>query len=69
MKVTQCQKSQKFSLSGLTQSDMIALYHEVSHTLKTKIAQALIESTDADQCLDEFNCTPEEFWKNVGIEL
>ena len=69
MKLTRCQKSEKFSISGLTETEMIELYYEVGYSLKTKIARILIESTDDDQCLDEYGCNPEEFWKRVGIEI
>ena len=69
MKLTRCQKSKKFSISGLTETEMIELYGEVGYDLKIKIARILIESTDEDQCFEEYGCNPEDFWKRVGIEL
>lgn len=69
MKLTKSQQSGKFSMSGITETEMIELYGEVGYSLKTEIARILIESTNEDECFEEYGCNPEDFWKRVGIEL
>lgn len=69
MKITQSQLSGKFSISNLTESDMVALYHVATEPMKSKIALALIESTDEDECENEYGYGATEFWRNVGIEV
>ena len=69
MKVSQLQKSGKFSISNITESEMIALYHQSDDSLKSKIGKVLIESKSEEEYRDEFDCTPQEFWANVGVEV
>ena len=69
MKVSQLQKSGKFSISNITESELIDLYHQSDNSLKSKIGKVLIESKSEEECKEEFDCTPQEFWANVGIEV
>ena len=69
MRVTQTQRSEKFTISNITESEMVSLYHQVNEPLKSKIAQSLIESRDDEECIDEYGYDSETFWKNVGVEM
>ena len=56
----------KFSISMLTDSDLISLHNATGDkTLRNKIYQVLLESRDEEEILNEFECTPEEFWANA----
>jgi hypothetical protein len=56
----------KFTISMLTDSDLISLYNATGdETLRNKIYQVLLESKSEEEILDEFECTPEEFWRNA----
>lgn len=69
MKISQLQKSGKFSISNITESELIDLYHQSDNSLKSKIGKVLIESKSVEEYRDEFNSTPEEFWLNIGVEV
>jgi hypothetical protein len=56
----------KFTISMLTSSDLISLYHASGdERLRDKIHQVLLESKSEEEIFDEFECTPEVFWANA----
>lgn len=68
MRITQNQASQKFTISNLTESELIELYHCVDDKMRRSIYNALLEAQDEQQIMDEYGLTVEEYLANVGVK-
>ena len=70
MKITQTQKTKKFSFSAVSYQEMIEMHNALSSNseLKDLIKQALYESVDEDEILEEYSCSIAEYWANVGMD-
>ena len=70
MKITQTQKSKKFTISNITDSEMIKLYlHSDNVKFRQAIAKALIESTDEEAIQTEYGYGVTEYFQNVGVSI
>jgi len=69
MNITPSQRTGKFTISGLTDTELMEIANAFPsyHDLVAKIKQSLYDSTDSDEIMDEYGLTVEEYWKNAGL--
>lgn len=68
MKITQSQKSQKFTISNLTMDQLILIHNSIDDAkIERVIYQALLESLDEETLSEEFGIDPDQYLVNAGL--
>lgn len=68
MKITQSQKSQKFTISNLTMDQLILIHNSIDDAkIERVIYQALLESLDEETLSEEFGIDPHQYLVNAGL--